>query len=197
MNEKRIEKKVVSKKEGHNLPNQPEAAVPTGKLLTLADLKLLRSAELYNLLKLKKVPGRSKFTKKAVRASALEGIVTYGDLEDANLSVPKNVNVFEPRKAEKKPVKPGKCKRLEIPVGGMDVHRDTINVAVADPSGVTSESVFRNRKNGIKDLINYFRFYGVSHAAIESTSEYWLKMFWRVTEAGIKILVANAQEIRW
>jgi len=194
VNEKRKKKKAVSEKEGHNLPNQPCAAVPTGKLLTLADLMSLRSAELYKLLKLKKVPGRSKFTKKAARAAALEGIVTYGDLKDINLSLTPKMNIFEPQKAERKPVKPVKGKRLDVPVGGMDVHRDTINAAVADPSGIISERVFRNRENGIRDLINYFRFHGVSHAAIESTSEYWLKMFWKVTEAGIKILVANTQQ---
>jgi hypothetical protein len=93
MKEQRTEIKVVRKKEGHNLPNQPGAAVSTGKLLTLADLKLLRSAELYNLLKLKKVPGRSKLTKKAARAAALEGIVTYGDLKDANLSPPNSKRI--------------------------------------------------------------------------------------------------------
>lgn len=192
MNKKKIEENVdEDKKAGYNLPNEPMLAVQTGKLLTLAELDILRSAELNKLLRLKKVPGRSKLTRKAARAAALEGIVTHGDLLRLNISPPQEVEVYEPRKAEKKPIKPGKGERIDEPVGGMDVHKDTLFAAIATPAGIKDEKVFRNKENGIKDLINYFEFHGVEHVALESTAEYWLKVFWKLTEGGIKVLVAN------
>jgi transposase len=191
-NKKKVKKIVkISKKEGYNVPNKPKLAIQTGKLLARADLELLRSAELCKLLRLKKVPGRSKLTRKAARAAALEGIVSHGDILSLNISLPQEVTVYEPRKAEKKPIKPGKGKRINEPVGGMDVHKDTIFAAVATPAGIKDEKVFRNKEGGIQDLINYFKFHEVEHAALESTAEYWLKVFWKLTEGSIKVLVAN------
>jgi transposase len=191
-NKKKVEENVKKdKKEGNNVPNKPVPAVQTGKLLARAELELLRSAELSKLLKLKKVPGRSKLTRKAARAAALGGIVTQGDLLSLNISPPQEVEVYEPRKAEKNPIKPGKGERINVPVGGMDVHKDTLFVAIATPAGIKDEKVFMNKENGIMDLINYLEFHGVEHVALESTAEYWLKVFWKLTEGGIKVLVAN------
>ncbi len=180
-----------SNNDGYNLPNMPKQAFPQGRLLTKAELELLKSAELSKLLRLKKVPGRSKLARKAAKASALEGIATYGDLEDLNISMPQEAEVYPPQKAEKKRVKPGKGKRIDLPVGGMDIHKDTIFAAVATSAGIKDERVFQNRKEGIEDLINYFKFHDVEHAALESTAEYWLKAFWKLTEGGINILLAN------
>ena len=164
---------------------------PNGELVERAELNKLTSAILMKILSLKKIPGRSKFKRKAARAAALEGIVTYGDLKGLNISPPHEAEVYEPRKAEKKPIKPGKGERIDEPVGGMDVHKDTIFAAVAIPAGIANEKTFRNQESGIKDLINYFKFNGVEHAALESTAEYWLKAFWKLTEGGIRVLVAN------
>jgi len=191
-NKKKVEENVKkNKKEGYISPYKPELASPKGKLLARAELELLRSTELYKLLRLKKVPGRSKFTRKAARAAALEGIITHGDLLSLNISHPQEVKVYEPRKAEKKPIKPGKGKRIDEPVGGMDVHKDTLFVAIATPAGIKDEKVFRNKESRIMDLINYFEFHRVEHVALESTAEYWLKVFWKLTEGGMKVLVAN------
>ncbi|MHA1660018.1 MAG: IS110 family transposase, partial [Promethearchaeota archaeon] len=192
MKTKKVDKKLKKdRKEGNNLSNQPELAVQTGKLLARAELVLLRSAELYKLLRLKNVPGRSKLEKKAARAAALEGIVTHGDLKSLSISVPQVIEVYKPRKVKKRPIKPGKGERIDEPVGGMDVHKDTLFAAIATPAGIKDEKVFRNKESGIKDLINYFKFHGVEHAALESTAEYWLKAFWKLTEGGIRVLVAN------
>ena len=69
MKTKKVEEKLKKdRKEGYNISNQPELAAQTGKLLTRAELELLRSAELCKLLRLKKVPGRSKLGRKAARA---------------------------------------------------------------------------------------------------------------------------------
>lgn len=192
VNIKNVEEKVKKdRKEGYNLPNKPKLAVPTGKLLARIELNKLRSTELMKLLRLKKVPGRSKLNRKAARAAALEGIVTHGDLLSLNISPPQELEVYEPRKAEKKRVNPGKGERINEPVGGMDVHKDTLFAAVATSAGIKDEHVFRNNESGINDLINYFKFHGVEHAALESTAEYWLKAFWKLTEGGVKVLVAN------
>jgi transposase len=166
-------------------------ANPNMELVERADLNKLTSAKLYKLLQLKKIPNRSKLGRKAARAAALEGIATHGDLKSLNISAPQEVEVYKPRKAEKKPIKPGKGERINDPVGGMDVHKDTLFVAVATPAGIKDEHVFMNTENGIKDLINYFRFHDVEHVALESSAEYWLKVFWKLAEAKIKVLVAN------
>jgi len=178
-------------KEGYNLPTMSKLTSPHVRLLTKVELELLRTTELCKLLRLKKVPGRSKFTRKTARAAALEGIATQGDLRSLNIPPPQEVEVYEPRKAEKKPIKPGKGKRIDEPVGGMDVHKDTLFAAIATPAGIKDEKVFRNIESGIKDLINYFEFHRVEHVALESTAEYWLKVFWKLAEGGIKVLVAN------
>ncbi len=166
-------------------------ANPNGEVVERAELNKLTSALLMKILSLKKIPGRSKLNKKAARVAALEGIVTHGDLISLNVSPPQAVEVYEPRKAKKRPIKPGKGERIDEPVGGLDVHKDTLFAAVATPAGIKDEKVFRNKESGIKDLINYFKFHGVEHAALESTAEYWLKAFWKLTEGGIRVLVAN------
>ncbi len=162
-----------------------------GEVVERTELNKLTSALLMKILSLKKIPGRSKLNKKAARVAALEGIVTLGDLIRLNISPPQAVEVYKPRKAKKRPIKPGKGERINEPVGGMDVHKDTLFAAIATPAGIEDEKVFRNKESGIKDLINYFKFHGVKHAALESTAEYWLKAFWKLTEGGIKVLVAN------
>ena len=188
MNVKRIKE---NEKGGHDLPREPRSALNAGKFIARADLELLRSADLLNILRLKKIPGRSKIGRKAARAAALEGLVTYEDLEFLNIPVPEKLKVFTPKKAETEFLKPGRGERTDQPVGGMDVHKDTIYAAVAKPVGIVDQRVFVNKESGIQDLLTYFEFYGVKHAALESTAEYWLKMFWTLTEGGIKLLVAN------
>jgi transposase len=189
--EKAEESSKKNKNEGYNLPIMPKQAFPTGRLLTKVELELLRSTELNKLLQFKKVPGRSKFKKKGARAAALAGIVTHGDLTSLSISLPPAVEIYPPQRAQKKPFKPGTGKRIDEPVGGMDVHKNTIFAAIATPAGIKDEHVFQNKEGGIEDLINYFKFHGVEHVALESTAEYWLKVFWKLTEGGIKGLVAN------
>lgn len=192
MNKKKVKNNDKNiEKDGYNPPKMLKQASQQGRLVTKVELELLRTTELYKLLQLKKVPGRSKLRKKGARAAALEGIVTHGDLRMLNISLPQEKKVSTPRKAEKKPLKPGRGQRLDDPVGGLDVHKDTIYAAIATPAGIKTEHVFKNRESGIKDLLNYFKFNGVEHAALESTAEYWLKVFWKLTEGGLKVLVAN------
>jgi len=188
-NKKKEENKRIEKEK--TLNSSTGMANPNGELVERAELNKLTSALLMKILSLKKIPGRSKFKRKTARTAALEGIVTHGDLKGLNISLPREAEVYEPRKAKRKPIKPGKGERIDEPVGGMDVHKDTIFAAVAIPAGITNEKTFRNQESGIKDLINYFKFHGVEHAALESTAEYWLKAFWKLTEGGIRVLVAN------
>ena len=54
---------------------------PSLEWIGRGDLSKLTSTILSKLLLLKKVPGRSKFTRKADKVEALEGLTTLFDLE--------------------------------------------------------------------------------------------------------------------
>jgi len=158
---------------------------PKMELVERAELNKLTSANLYKLLQLKKVPNRSKLTKKEERVNALLGIITKDDLLGSRSSVE------EKNHSEEVVVKPSKGKRFNVPVGGMDVHKATLVVSIADRTGIKDRRNFFNNDNGIEDLIHFFKYHQVEHAALESTAEYWLKVFWKLSKAGIKVLVAN------
>lgn len=172
---------------------------PRKILVERAELNKLTSANLYKLLQYKKVCNRSKFRKKPQRLNALVGIVSRDDLKSLGCSnITLQEEVSEPElKATRPPLvkrfstKPHKGKRLEVPVGGIDVHKTTLVVSVADQNGIQDRRNFLNNEEGIEDLVQFFRYYKVTLAALESTAEYWLKAFWKCTNAGIRMLVAN------
>ena len=150
-----------------------------------AELNKLTSANLYKLLQLKKVQNRSKLAKKEERVNALVGIVIKDDFLSLGYSVK------ERNRPEEMSAKPEKGKRFNVPVGGLDVHKVTLVVSIADRTGIKDRRNFLNAENGIEDLIHFFRYHNVEHAALELTAEYWLKSFWMLSKAGIKVLVAN------
>lgn len=80
---------------------------------------------------------------------------------------------------------------FNVPVGGIDVHKATLVVSIANSIGIKDRRNFLNTENEIEDLLHFFRYHQVEHAALESTAEYWLKVFWMLSKAGIKVLVAN------
>jgi hypothetical protein len=61
-------------------PKQPGAVGEAGSLVGRAVLSTLDTASLSRLLAVKKIPGRSKITKKASKVDALEGLVTADDM---------------------------------------------------------------------------------------------------------------------
>ncbi len=166
--------------------------------MTPTELNRLSSAKLRKLLQFKNVPGRSKLARKTQQVHALEGIVTEKDVKQLKMNVPcpREKKGYPSEKIQKTRGTPGKGKRINEPVGGMDVHRDCIMVAVASPAGIISEKKITNNQAGINDLLTYFIHHNVKSAALESTAEYWLKMFWKLSNAGMYILVANPLQTR-
>lgn len=158
---------------------------PKIDLVERAELNKLTSANLYKLLQLKKVPNRSKLTKKEERVNALVGIITEDDLLSSSYYVKEETH------SEGAVIKSCKGKRFNVPVGGIDVHKATLVVSIADKTGIKDRRNFLNTEKGIEDLIHFFRYHEIEHAALESTAEYWLKVFWMLSRAEIKVLVAN------
>jgi len=170
---------------------------PKEVLVERAELNKLTSANLYKLLQHKNVPNRSKLTKKVQRINALVGIITYGDIEEKGFSINEQKAISQSevskpnhnRKNRDKAI--GKGVRFTSEVGGIDVHRSTLVVAIANNNGIKARKSVPNDDDGITDLIRFFTQHCVTHCALESTAEYWLKVFWQLTKADIKVLVAN------
>lgn len=183
--------KKINRKELYNSSDNTGMDNPNGELVERTNLKCLRSAILLKLLRLKNVPGRSKMSKKAARIVVLEGIVSYEDITGLGVSIPGSRKKSKPKKSIEPILKPGRGVRLQVPVGGMDVHKDVLAVAVATPKGIESERNFVNDVKGIESLIQFLTSHSVKHVAMESIAEYWQKPCWILTEAGIRVLVAN------
>ncbi|MBS3742587.1 MAG: IS110 family transposase [Candidatus Cloacimonetes bacterium] len=192
------EKDILKGRKTPNGPNRFAGLVsPKEELVERAELNKLTSANLYKLLQHKKVQNRSKLTKKMQRLSALVGIITYEDLEEKGFSISERDLSSRPEvgkaKQNRKTIdkNTGKGVRFISEVGGIDVHRSTLVVAIANNRGIKARKSIPNDEEGIRDLIRFFTHHRVSHCALESTAEYWLKVFWLLTRADIKVLVAN------
>jgi transposase len=173
-------------------------------------LSQLSTALLYKLLQQKKVPGRTKIRKVEARAKALAGMVTVGDLKALGIDVPEDATM--PRHTSKIHVdipdfikehhemyekyKPGTGKRIDEPVGSIDVHEATLVYAIANPKGIVAADTVGNEHNGMQHLAQVFREHGVTCVAMESTAEYWLKIYWLLHAEGIHVLVANPKQTK-
>lgn len=169
---------------------------PNNELVGRVDLNKLTSTILSKLLSLKKVPGRSKLTRKADKLKALEGMITLMDLEQIEGKVSKIDTKTPINKTQKSRIKPGEGVRLNELVGGVDVHKKVLAVAVASPDGIIAEHEFLNVHDSINDLIQVFLYHKVRHVGMESTAEYWQKLAWKLSEAGFEVLVANPQQTK-
>jgi len=181
----------------------------TDALLGSTELRKLSTASLYSLLKLKNVPSRSKLRKKDARVKALEGMVQRSDLKKAGIEAPPGMvleckpihpvivpdYIREHREIHDK-INPGSGKRLNDPVGSIDVHAETLVYAIADPSGIIKKGIVANERGGIDDLARVLHHHGVVYVALESTAEYWLKLYWALREHGIHVLVANPRQTK-
>lgn len=175
----------------------------TGGTVGRAVLETLKTADLYKLLVLKNLPGRSKVRKKPARVRVLAPLVTAADLAAIGVTVPpailppivpERLAGAANRGARKCPR--GRGARYEVPVAGIDVHRDVLWIATATPRGLGEELSFPNDAAGIAGLLQFCRFHAVDHVALESTAEYWLKVCWALRDAGVEVLVANPQQTK-
>ena len=70
-------------------------------------------------------------------------------------------------------------------VAGLDVHKKTVVVVVlqSDHSDENhAAGVFGTTRYGLNELIAFLRQHGVTHAAMESTAQYW-RPVWMALEA--------------
>jgi transposase len=184
--------------------------VDEGAVIGPALLGEISTAMLYKLLQLKNVPGRTRIRKAEARVKALTGMVTAGDLTALGMVVPKDATT-PPRTNEIhvdlpdfirehhemfEKYKPGTGKRIDDPVGGIDVHEDNLTYGIADPTGIVEADFVGNDENGIKHLVCILKEHGVRCVAMESTAEYWLKLYWFLHEEGIHVLVANPKQTK-
>jgi hypothetical protein len=180
-------------------PKQPGEAEDAGIAVGRVELKQLSSAQLYKVLVLKNVPGRSKLRSKTARRRALDGRVTAADLASAGVlpvapvressvapTPKKQFHVTLPKIPQKmghqgkpRPRRPGDGERFEVPVAGIDVHVDPLVVAIVDTTGLLAEERFPYSSSGIEDIRRFLRCHHVQHVAMESTAEYWIRVFWR------------------
>ena len=59
---------------------------------------------------------------------------------------------------------------------GLDIHKKTVVVVVLDsehPDEDCAAGVFGTTRYGLSELIGFLRQHGVTHAAMESTAQYW------------------------
>jgi transposase len=84
---------------------------------------------------------------------------------------------------------------------GMDVHKDTVMVAVRTPGegGLRREQVreFRTFTDDLVTLRDWLRCEGVTQVAMEATGVYW-KPVWHVLEdtPGVELLLVNARHVK-
>lgn len=162
-----------------------------------ATLQGCTTAKLYKLLQLKNVPLRSKLRKKADRIEALTPILTPSELEEFGIEIICAPNESaKTRKKKEQKREEGKGKRRNNPVMGVDVHRDTLVWAIADPMGIKNEGTLSNTGDGIRSLISAVKKNKVEIVAMESTAELWVSLYWALHDEGIEALVANPAQLK-
>lgn len=82
---------------------------------------------------------------------------------------------------------------------GLDVHKKSVVASIIVPkesSGLYRETrTFETMTSGLLALSDWLMEHNVTHAAMESTGEYW-KPIYNILEHGFKILLVNAQHIK-
>ena len=75
---------------------------------------------------------------------------------------------------------------------GIDVHKQSFQAAVVDETGSCLEE-FRlgNNREGIEQLIERVGYYGSFQAVVESSANYWTKLFDVMQENHIPIKLSN------
>jgi len=182
-------------------------SVPDGVEATKGEihamLEQLTAANLEQLLRNKKVLGRSKLTKKVSMIKALEGLFTPEDFKPYDLGYhsSENMSKSQPMGTDHRSqvismYREKEGRRKTQPVLGMDIHKNQITYATATPEGIQYEGIVENTPDGINSLIQLYRNIGACIGAMESTAEYWVPVYWQMQEAGLNILIANAQQTK-
>ena len=83
-------------------------------------------------------------------------------------------------------------------VAGLDVHKKTVVVVVLQtdhPDEDHAAGVFGTTRYGLNELIAFLRQHGVTHAAMESTAQYW-RPVWMALEGQFTVTLAQARSTR-
>src|SRR5678809_1534723 len=82
---------------------------------------------------------------------------------------------------------------------GIDVHKETVSVCVmrSGAAGTPEKEVqqFGTTTGELRQLSDWLREEGVTHAAMESTGVYWKPVF-NVLESNCELILVNARHIR-
>jgi hypothetical protein len=81
----------------------------------------------------------------------------------------------------------------------LDVHKETsvvIIVGLDDVAGGTKTRKFGTLKKGIDEMKQWLLESKVEMVLMESTGIYWAETFYRLSEAGLNVVVGNAYEIK-
>ncbi len=83
-------------------------------------------------------------------------------------------------------------------VAGLDVHKKTVVVVVLQsmqPDQDYASGIFGTTRFGLKELVAFLRQHGVTHAAMESTAQYW-RPVWMALEGEFTMTLAQARSTR-
>jgi transposase len=83
-------------------------------------------------------------------------------------------------------------------LAGLDIHKKTVVVVVLDrehPDEDCAAGVFGTTRYGLNELIGFLRQHGVTHAAMESTAQYW-RPVWMALEGQFTLTLAQARSTR-
>jgi len=83
-------------------------------------------------------------------------------------------------------------------VAGLDVHKKTVVAVVLDSDHSEEDhasAVFGTTRHGLNELIAFLRQHEVTHAAMESTAQYW-RPVWMALEGQFTLTLAQACSTR-
>jgi transposase len=83
-------------------------------------------------------------------------------------------------------------------VAGLDVHKKTVVVVVlqsGQPDNDYASGIFGTTQFGLHELVTFLRQHGVTHAAMESTAQYW-RPVWMALEDEFTLTLAQARSTR-
>lgn len=179
----------------------------TLKAAVLAKLKPVSDQELWSLTvpqlrqlaQRKQILNRSKLKRKEDFVKALLHVVIMDDLQKFGLEINREIKVDAPSLG----IPPSLSKRV-LPEGeridgavlGIDVHEECLTYCIIDAKNILKEGEYPNTREGIAELIKLCLQLSVQGAAMESTADYWRKVYWALVNALIPALVANANQTK-
>jgi len=95
------------------------------------------------------------------------------------------------KKRNEKALTEGEGLRKQGPIMGLDVHKDIIQYCIVTEMRLLEEAELENTKGGLKKLVQIIKKRRVRSVAMESTSQYHVKVMYYLLENEVRMLVAN------